>query len=212
MNLLTICRYEHVIDDICGLKWASLSRDELVAVAWAYYYFSVQFRENLELACDLDPADENLAKLHEGECNTDNLSPFPGVAEYGERMDHDEFMRRVLALSNIDPELRGRIEALGASYLAEIRRIDDATRAMSIASYEDGGLEAVFESILQAPDWDSAALQAFRHFLVQHIKFDSDVDGGHGALSRHIVLDDRINPLWQAFFSILVGAVPALRG
>ena len=37
--------YERVIDDICGLKWDRLDREDLINVAWVYYYFSVQFRE-----------------------------------------------------------------------------------------------------------------------------------------------------------------------
>ncbi len=211
MNLLMIYRYQQVVDNICNLNWSGLSRDDLVAVAWAYYYFSVQFRENIELACDLNPSDEKLAELFEGECCTDNLSPFPGIADDGEKMNHDEFMRRVLEMSCLDLSVRMRIERLGQSYLATIRREDDETRAMSIASYEDGGLERVFEAMLRAPDWNHPSLQAFQHFLVQHIKFDSDSENGHGALSRHMAPDDRISPLWEAFYNILVSAAPALR-
>jgi hypothetical protein len=210
VNLLTMYRYQQVIDDICNLNWSGLSREDLVAVAWAYYYFSVQFRENLELACDLNPSDKKLAQLFEGECSTDNLSPFEGIADDGEKMNHDEFMRRVLEISSADLDVRMRIERLGASYLAAVRQEDDESRAISIASYEDGGLERVFEAMLRAPDWTHPALQAFRHFLVEHIKFDSDCENGHGALSRHMAPDDRINPLWQAFYTILVGAAPAL--
>ncbi len=81
------------------------------------------------------------------------------------------------------------------------------TRAMSLSSYEDGGLEAVFRAILKAPDWGSPALGAFRHFLVEHIKLDS---GEHGGLCRHLVADERIAPLWSAFRSLLVDAVPRL--
>ena len=53
-------------------------------------------------------------------------------------------------------------------------------------------------------------LKAFEHFLSQHILFDSDPDGGHGSLSRHMKLDDSILPLWQAFYDVLVEAVPSL--
>ena len=41
----------------------------------------------------LFPSDENLMVLRAGECNTDNLSPYPGIAAKGEKMDHDVFMR-----------------------------------------------------------------------------------------------------------------------
>ena len=85
--------------------------------------------------------------------------------------------------------------------------MDPVTRAMSLSSYEDGGLETVFRAMLTAPDWNEPSLGAFRHFLVEHIKLDS---GEHGGLCRHLVADDRILPLWNAFRDILVGAAPRL--
>ena len=39
--------YERLIDDICELDWISLTQEDLINVAWVYYYFSVQFRECL---------------------------------------------------------------------------------------------------------------------------------------------------------------------
>jgi hypothetical protein len=210
VKISTTHRYLRVIDEICDLNWHTLTRDELGAVSWAYYYFSVQFRENLELACDFRPLDEKLAQLREGECDTDNLSPFDGIAEPGERMNHDEFMRRLLAMSRLDQASRTRVQQLGQAYLASVNAMDPYIRAVSIASYEDGGLERVFRAILEAPDWDNPALSAFRHFLVEHIRFDSDANEGHGALSRHLTPDDRILPLWTEFRNILIGAAPAL--
>jgi hypothetical protein len=203
--------YERLVDAICALNWSALSRDDLAAIAAAYYYFSIQFRENLEIACHLYPDDEKLRQLELGECNTDNLSPWPGVADPGEKLDHDEFMRRLLGLSPMDRQRRSFIDGIGQRYLDAIRRIDLDTRARSIASYEDGGLEKLFRAILTAPDWDSPLLQAFRHFLVQHIRFDEDPEQGHGALSRHLVPNDAILPLWQECNRIFVEAVPALQ-
>jgi hypothetical protein len=202
--------YERAIDDICGLNWKHLSPQDLINVAWAYYYFSVQFRENLEIARNLYPEDEQLLQLDRGERDTDNLSPWPGVAAAGERMNHDEFMRRTLALTTIDDDRRRRLEVLGQSYLTKIRTIDPMTRALSIASYEDGGLESVFSAILTAQYWDNPLLRSFKHFLSEHIRFDGDPDQGHGALCRHLAPNDQILPLWNAFRQILVQAAPAL--
>jgi hypothetical protein len=148
--------------------------------------------------------------LDSGERNTSNLSPWPGVAKPGEKMNHDEFMRRLLELETTPEHLRTTLEKLGASYLKEVRAADEMTRAMSIASYEDGGLEAVFGAILKAPHWDGPLLGAFKHFLVEHIKFDSDPNAGHGSLCRHLTPDNRIVPLWNAFKRILVMAAPGL--
>jgi hypothetical protein len=51
---------------------------------------------------------------------------------------------------------------------------------------------------------------AFRHFLSEHIRFDSDVSQGHGALARHLSPDDRILPLWNDFRQLLVEFTPNL--
>ncbi len=212
MNTMVASKYERVIDDICGLNWTQLTEDELAHVTWAYYYFSIQFRENLEIACEMFPDDPKLQQLEQEECNTNNLSPWPGVAQPGERMNHDEFMARLLKLSPIDPEKQVSLEALGHAYLAAVRETPRLAKALSIASYEDGGLEKIFRAFLTAPHWNSSLLQAFRHFLTEHIRFDSDPEQGHGALSRHITPDDRILPLWSAFNQLLLQAVPHLNG
>jgi hypothetical protein len=203
-------QYQNVIDEICELNWQQLDRENLINVAWAYYHFSVQFRESLEIACSLHPEDKLLQELDQGERNTDNLSPWPGVANPGERMHHDEFMRRTLLLSPIDESRKRHLKYLGGSYLAKTRGTDLFIRATSLASYEDGGLEKVFGAMLTAPDWDDVLLRAFRHFLIEHIKFDSDPDHGHGAICRHLAPDDKVLPLWSAFKEMLTAAAPRL--
>lgn len=207
MTIHTVNRYRRIVDEISNLNWSALTKEDLMAVASAYYYFSIQFREGLLAACQLYPTDRKLIELHQGECDTDNLSPFPGIAEEGEKMNHDEFMRRVVAMSSMDPGARAKVEELGRAYLAEVRQMEPLTKAMSLSSYEDGGLEAVFRAMLSAPDWDEPSLLAFHHFLVEHIRLDS---GEHASLCRHLVADDRILPLWKAFRNILVGAAPRL--
>ena len=77
-------------------------------------------------------------------------------------------------------------------------------------SYEDGGLERVFRAILTARHWNGLLQQAFKHFLTEHIRFDSDPDQGHGALCRHLRPDDRVLRLWADFKRMLVEAVPRL--
>ena len=125
-------------------------------------------------------------------------------------MNHDEFMRRALHLSLLPPEAMDAANTAGLAYLQKSRTYDPEARARSIASYEDGGLEATFRAMLTAPVWDTPALQAFRHFLIEHIRFDNDPDQGHGALSRHLQPDDRVLPLWEDFRDLLLCAVPRL--
>jgi hypothetical protein len=202
--------YKSVIEEICNFDWDALSEAELSFVARAYYYFSVQFRENLQIAVQRYPEDPQLAKLVREECNTDNLSPWPSVAGPHEKLDHDEFMRRVLEVSAIDPRIQSEIDAAGQQYLFRIRSIDERTRASSIASYEDGGLESVFTAMLRARHWNTPLLQGFRHFLVKHIEFDSDPDGGHGSLIRHLAADESVRRLWVEFRDLLAVSVPRL--
>ena len=202
--------FEQVIDDICRLNWETLTEEDLAGVAWIYYYFSTQFRECLEIACELYPDDDRLLQLDRGERDTDNLSPWPGVAAAGERMNHDEFMRRTLELRTIPESRRSNLAAIGQAYLTKVRAMDRSIKAMALASYEDGGLERVFRAILTARKWNGPLLQAFKHFLVKHIEFDSDPQQGHGALCRHLTPNDRILPLWEAFKQILIEAVPQL--
>jgi hypothetical protein len=202
----TAFAFEGVVNDICTLPWEAISEAEVLRVAMAYYYFSVQFRESLEGALRVYPADEKLTDLARGECATDNLSPWEGVAAAGEKMNHDDFMHRLLALQPMSDV--SNIERAGAVYLSISRSMDDFTKAKSIASYEDGGLQRVFGAMLRAPSWNGPGQKAFRHFLEKHIEFDSDEDAGHGALSRHVPVDDSILPLWLAFEDILRCAVP----
>jgi len=209
---LKVFAYERVIDDICNMNWINLTQEDLINVAWVYYYFSVQFRENLEVARNLYPDDDRLRQLDQGERDTDNLSPWPGVAAIGERMNHDEFMRRTLTLTTISESRRRDLAALGQAYLTKIRAMENDSRASAIASYEDGGLERVFRAILKAPHWSNPLLQAFRHFLAEHIRFDSDPEQGHGALCRHLTPDDRVHALWAEFRQMLVRAAPRLTG
>ena len=146
MAMASVPAIDHVIDEICSLPWSSLSGDEMADVAWAYYFFSIQFRESLGEARRLFPEDASLMKVEAEECDTSNLSPWPGVAETGERMNHDEFMRRTLALMAFSPSRAARHEAIGRHYLANTRALRPETRAASLASYEDGGLERVLVS------------------------------------------------------------------
>ena len=202
--------YEQIIDEICNLNWVTLTGEDLVRVAWAYYHFSVQFRECLEIARELYPDDERLLQLDHGERNTDNLSPWPGVAAVGEKMNYDEFMRRTLDLITIPEVERLALVNIGNDYLTKIRVIDRRSKGLALASYEDGGLEKVFRAILTAHHWSGSLQQAFKHFLTEHIRFDSDPDQGHGALCRHLRPDDRVLPLWAEFKRMLVEAVPRL--
>ncbi len=210
MDIETRYAFEDEIDKIDQFAWSELTESGFIDAAWAYYYFSVQFRENLQIARSLFPEDAKLLHLEREECDTDNLSPWPGVAVAGEKMNHDEFMARVLRISPVAASKQRAFEDAGAGYLVAVRALDREVRALSIASYEDGGLERTFRAMLRAAPTDHPGVRAFRHFLSEHIRFDSDPDQGHGALSRHLAPDDRILPLWRLLSQLFVEFVPAL--
>jgi len=209
MNVQVTNRFQRVIAEIANFNWRGLERDELLMTCRAYYYFSKQFVDAVHIACDLYPSDQNLIALRQGECETDNLSPYPGIAELGEKMNHDEFMRRVIESASLNQAARERVDTHGREYLAKVSHMDSLTKAMALSSYEDGGLETVFRAMLTAPDWNEPSLGAFKHFLVEHIKLDSGEES-HGSLCRHLVADDRILPMWVEFKDLLVAAAPNL--
>jgi hypothetical protein len=119
-------------------------------------------------------------------------------------------MKRVVSLAPIPETKRDFFNECGKRYLRMVREMDDNTRALSIASYEDGGLERVFRAMLTSPGSRNPLLRGFRHFLSEHIKFDSDPTQGHGAMIRHLRPDDRILPVWISFKDILIEFVPSL--
>ena len=55
MNAVHSFQYPKVIDEICQFNWQGLTSEEMTSVAWAYYYFSIQFRESLKTARALYP-------------------------------------------------------------------------------------------------------------------------------------------------------------
>jgi len=193
-----------IVAAICALDWQGLTRAELMDAMWAYYFFSIQFRENLLVARALFPGDAKLKALESEECDTANLSPYPGVADEDERLNHDEFMRRAIGLVPMDARRSREIRRHGTRYLEAVRRSDPDARALSIASYERGGLEQVFRAILTAPHWDNPALAAFHHFLRGHLQLDDH----HGSLVGHLNTQEKAAPLWLLFHDLLLDCVP----
>ena len=119
-------------------------------------------------------------------------------------------MRRALELTKLSDDRKQSLVAIGRAYLAKVRAMDHNSRAMALASYEDGGLEKVFRAMLTAQHWNDPALLAFKHFLAEHIRFDSDPELGHGALCRHLTPDERVTPLWAEFKEMLIESTPQL--
>ena len=91
-------------------------------------------------ARELLPDDEQLEELDRGERDTDNLSPYPGVVVAGERVNHDEFMRRALLLTPIDDIRRSRLEEIGAAYLSKSAPLTIGQRRRASRAMRTAGL------------------------------------------------------------------------
>jgi hypothetical protein len=125
-------------------------------------------------------------------------------------MNHDEFIRRTLELTKI-PEI-GRIVVsdIGNRYLRRFEQSIAPAGHWPWPVMKMVDLEQVFRAFLTAPNRDGPLQQAFRHFLTEHIRFDSDPVQGHGAFCRHLTPDNRVLPLWAEFKDMLIEAVPRL--
>jgi hypothetical protein len=93
------------------------------------------------------PDDERLLQLDHGERNTDNLSPWPGVAATAAKMNHDEFMRRTLELAKIPETGRIVLSDIGKKYLKAVRAIDPKIQALALATYEETKVTALYAAI-----------------------------------------------------------------
>ena len=93
-------------------------------------------------------------------------------------MNHNEFMRRALTLLPRAASRASAFEGVGQRYLA-------ATRSQPVSARIAGPANAV--------------LLAFRHFMQEYVRFDCGSETSHGALCRHIKVDDRVLPLWGSF-------------
>ena len=72
------------------------------------------------------------------------------------------------------------------------------------------GWKRCFGAMLTAQHWNDPLLRAFKHFLAEHIRFDSDPEQGHGALCRHLTPDERVMPFWAEFKEMLIGSGAAI--
>ncbi|MGH1403481.1 MAG: hypothetical protein ACRBDL_04505 [Alphaproteobacteria bacterium] len=211
MGLSDCFNTNNAVNRICNLDWESFNEDQIASAAWMLYYLSIQFRKNLETAMELHPNDPALQELATEELHTDNLSPFPNIAEEGECLDHDEFLKRIIDSYPMEQEKKQFLTALGNKYLAELSHMPDEAKTMHLVSLEDGGASRIYQSILNAPteQWESNEMQAFHHFLEKHVAFDNleGEDAGHGALIRKLGMDDSIAPMYDVLADCMEEAI-----
>ena len=115
--------------------------------------------------------------------------------DYDQVGDHADFLWHFIQkhgiLAKVPQEVR---ESVGA-YLQAVECLPRAVRVMSIVSRERE-LSGIFERILEAPDWSLPGLAAFRYYLEEHIKLDSN-EGGHADLLAGCEVDERVVEFYE---------------
>tara|TARA_B100001989_G_C24540621_1_gene467343 strand:- start:1554 stop:2237 length:684 start_codon:yes stop_codon:yes gene_type:complete len=196
------------VERICNLGWEDLSENQVKRALHGFYFFSQKFVDNLRTASNLYPEDDGIKSLMQEELNTDNLSPYNGVADEGEAMDHDVFLRRVIQISGLSEEENEELFTKGKQYLEAMDQMPPEAQLQCLVSCEDGGAIQMYSSVLKAQVLDSEdpALQAFKHFLQKHVEFDNEegAEAGHGTLVRKFEMEDKhIGPFWNHFADFL---------
>lgn len=191
--------YKTVVEKIKSLNWENLDNQELQQLMYLSHVSAREFAEALRIALKLYPENENLQEMARGELQTNNLS----FGDYQAKGDHADYLGHFLEKMEVPKHLT----ILGDLYQAACRELDDKTRAMSIFSREEE-LSGIFERILKAKDWSTSELTAFRHYLEQHIAFDSN-KGGHHDLTKEFPIDDSVKPFYEARLN-MYRAIPKL--
>ncbi len=183
--------HKNVIDEIKQLRWERLSASELQVLTILAAYAAREFAESLRIALRLYPESSELREMASGELETSNLQ----FGDYSQPGDHANFLWHFINKHNLT-ELHPEAVRAGETYLAKVRELPDEIRAMSIISRERE-LPQIFERILEARDWSMPILEAFHHYLKEHIRLDS-MEGGHADLLSSFIVTNEITVFYKA--------------
>ena len=184
--------YKNTIAQIKALNWEHMPASELEQVMLLSGYSATEFGESLRIALKLNPGNHALEEMAAGELNTDNLQ----FGTYARTGDHADFLWHHIKQYGVDTRAPTTVRKAGEDYLTSVRALPDEVRAMSIFSREQE-LPSVFDRILQAPNWRTPALEAFKYYLERHIAIDSQ-DGGHADLVRNMPITETVSPFYRA--------------
>jgi hypothetical protein len=183
-------KYKNIVGQIRDLPWPKLSSRGLEISMVLGAFAALEFAGSSRIALVLYPDSPAFQELAAGELDTDNLV-FGG---YNQRGDHAAFLWHFIRKHKL-VEIYPEAVAAGEQYLADIRTLSREVRAMSIVSREHE-LPGIFNRILQATDWSTPALQAFRYYLERHIELDSG-EGGHADLLSGFEVTDAVADFYE---------------
>ena len=193
------------------MNWRRLSIGELIDVAWAYYFFSIQFRENLLIARELLPDDAQLEQLGS---RRKGYGQFISLSR-GCRRRGASGSRRVHAESVVADADRRASAAIASRRSARLISAKSAPLTVgqgprASRAMRTGVLRKCSGACCRPRIGRIPCSQGFKHFLEKHIEFDSDVENGHGGLCRHLPPNEGVRELWTAFKESLIQVAPAL--
>ncbi len=186
--------YKETVRLIRELDWENLDATSLQDVMYLSFISAFEFAEALRVALRLYSDDSLVQEMSEGELETDNLK----YQEYDKKGDHADFLMYFMESCGYTPT--EKIEQAGEQYLNVCRAFSDELRAMSVFSreFESTG---IFKRILSAKDWDACGLSAFRYFIEEHIRLDSE-DGGHHDMIKHYTITDEVDAFYEARYKM----------
>ena len=124
--------YQRVIDEICNLNWANLERWRMLSGLCGLTTISqCNFGSVSKLRAKCIPKMNDCCNLIDGERNTDNLSPWPGVG-CGWRKNES---RRVRCAGRLNSQKSRRSDGsvlsdIGNKYLKSVRAIDPKNQSI----------------------------------------------------------------------------------
>ncbi len=182
--------YKKVVERIYNLAWEKLSAKELQTLMVLSGYAALEFAESLRIALNEHRESKAFQGMAAGELKTTNLT----FDDYIKKGDHSEFLWHFIEKKGISTD--PNVTNTGKEYLQKVQTLPKEVRVMSIVSREYE-LSRIFARILKAKDWSLPGLQAFRYFLEEHIKLDSE-EGGHADLLQGFKVDDRVTAFYEA--------------
>ena len=187
-----------IVDIIKNLNWASLTRGDLEKLMVLSMFAAMEFAGRLRLCLEYFAISEEVGgeafkEMAKGELDTDNLV----FADYNSRGDHFAFLKHFVDKDGLREKYPDAVLA-GERYMNKVNGLSLNDSIMSLVSRERE-LSGIFKKILEAKDWSTPALQAFRYYLERHIELDSE-EGGHADLLSGFEVTDEVGWFWEIRF------------
>lgn len=184
-------QYLNTVARIRNVRWDLADTSDLLSLMLLGAYTAEEFAESLRIATRLKPsAFEEMAR---GELDTTNIQ----FDDYVGPGDHSAYLWHFIEKHGVCLKCSMSVRLAGERYVQFVRRLPEPVRLMSIVSREQE-LPGIFSAILKAPGWnDLPELEAYRHYLSEHIRLDSG-SGGHADLLSSLEVDDSVSSFWEA--------------